>query len=200
MNLDDVLNYRNRCLICNQQMELKALDLAGVRLQRTNAGLMLETSLVGQAVHFNYDGTYKKMKHWNSLYVKPLNLLKECPTCLPEDLLARNNPIVYKSRSVGATTLARFKEKRCAYTFNLFGDSEGNFDSNLEWEDIKFFQEDKFYQMKTQFSDDSSEILMGSNAYGFDGLMRLSLPAIHIKNIGSAEEFIDKIKLFNLFS
>ena len=200
MNLEEVLNYRNHCLICGQKMELKVLDLAGVKLQQTDTGLMLETSLVSQAVHFNFDGTYQKMKHWNSLYVKPLNLLKECPTCIPEDLMGRNNPIVYKPRSVGMTTLARFKEKRCAYTFNLFGDSEGNFDSNLDWEDVKFFQEQKFYQMKTNFSDDTSEILMGTNEYGFDGLLRMSLPALHIKNIGSTEQFIDKIKLFNLFS
>lgn len=200
MNLDEVLNYRSRCLVCGRKMELKALDLAGVRLQRTNTGLMIETGLVGLAVHFKFDGTYEKMKHWNPLYVKPMNILKECPECLPEDLVGRNNPIVYKPRSAGFTTLARFKEKRCAYTFNLFGDSEGNFDSNLDWEDVKFFQDDKFYQLKTNFPDDNTEILSGSATDGFDGLLRMSLPAINIKNVGTTEQFIDKMKLFNLFS
>ncbi len=202
MNLKDVLNYRNRCLICYSQMELKTLDLAGVTIQRVNDGLLIETGLKGVAVHFKYDGTYEKMKRWNNLYAKPMSLLKECPNCIPPiDLDYKDRKVVLKSRSIGASTLGTLKDKRCAYTITLFGDSEGNFASNLLWEDIKYNDGDNFYHINTKFADKESHLFSGSfKNDSLDSMFRLTVPAVNAESIQTIDQLTHKFKIYTLFS
>lgn len=205
MNFEEVLNYRNHCLICGLKMETKALDLAGLTLNLVEDGLLVETGLKGVAVHFKYDGTYVKMQKWNELYVKPMSILKECPKCLPQiDFDRRGRTRVhYKSRGLGATTLMQLQDLRCAYTFSLFGDSQGNFGANLDWEDIKFHEDGIFYHIKTHWPDNSTELLSGSFNDKSDAIgdpFRMTLPAINTSGCHNKGQMISKLKLYNLFS
>jgi hypothetical protein len=184
-------------------METKALDLAGLTLNRVHDGLLIETGLKGIAVHFKFDGTYVKMKRWNDLYVKPMSILKECPDCLPQidiDRKHRTN-IQYKSRSLGATTLMQLQDLRCAYTMTLFGDSEGNFAANLDWEDIKFHDGGKFYHIKTHFPDNQTELLSGAfEDESIKDATRLSFPAVNTSGVHNTDQLLNKLKLYNVFS
>lgn len=202
MNFTEVLNYRNKCIICGMKMEIKALDLAGVTINRVNDGLLIETGLKGVAVQFKFDGTYVKMSRWNELYVKPMSILKECPNCLPDiDLDRRGRTRVHlKTRSVGATTLMQSQDLRCAYTFTLFGDSQNNFASNLDWEDIKFHDGKTYYHLKTHFPDDTTEYLTGSFEESASDILRQSLPAVNTSGVASTEQLVNKLKLYNTFS
>jgi hypothetical protein len=196
MNLKEVLNYRNRCLICYSKMELKAYDLAGISIHRTSEGLMIETGLKGIAVYFKYDGTYEKMKRWNNLYSKPMSLLKECPKCIPKF----TNEVTLKSRSVGATTLSNMKDLRCAYTFQMWGDSENNFDSKLDWEDIKYHDGEHFYHVNTKFNDNRTEIKSASFKDTIDSIFNLTTPAMKCGSVKTTDQLIHKIKTYMIFS
>lgn len=226
MNLQEVLNYRSHCLLCNRKLEIKSLDLAGVSLIRTNDGLHAE--LVSKdknySVYFKNDGTYERMKRWNNMYVKPLAVLRECPKCIPkvdlvEDVTVTGipkspPPILLKARSTGmttiskalsqylvATTLDSLKDLRCAYTFELFGDSQGNFESTLNWEDIRFCTKTDFYHIKTNFKEGKTWIKSGNfKKDTIETIVSMDVPAVNASNIVSKEKLVEKIRLYNLFS
>jgi hypothetical protein len=201
MNLKEVLNYRNRCLICYSKMKVSAYDLAGITIHRTSEGLMIETGLKGVAVYFKYDGTYEKMKRWNNLYSKPMSLLKECPKCIPNLSGLQRSDIVFKSRSVGATTsVSNVKDLRCAYTFQMWGDAEGNFDSKLDWEDIKYHDDDRFYHINTKFQDNRTEIKSADFQDTIDSVFKLNVPAMKCNSIKTTSQLIHKIKTYMIFS
>ena len=204
MNLKEVLNYRNRCLMCYSKMELKSYDLAGINIVKVQDGLLIETGLKGVAVKFKYDGTYEKLKRWNNLYVKPMTLFKECPKCIP-NIKVDSPKVVYKPRSVGATTLDQFtremKDLRCAYTMVLFGDAEGNFSSNLGWEEIKYNNGADFYYLKTWHDSNKSEIQIGNFfKTNLNNMMKLSVPAVKASSLQTTNDFISKLKMYTLFS
>lgn len=198
MNLKEVLNYRNRCLMCYSKMELKAYDLAGITIHRTGEGLMIETGLKGIAVYFKYDGTYEKMKRWNNLYSRPMSLLKECPKCVPNLRLGEH--ITLKSRSLGATSLSNMKDLRCAYTFQLWGDAENNFDSKFDWEDIKYHDGERFYHINTKFNDNRTEIKSADFKDTIDSIFSLNVPAMKCGSIRTTDQLIHKIKTYMIFS
>lgn len=223
MNLEEVLNYRTHCIICNRKLETKSLDLADVQIARVNEGLTVETGTKNKdySVFFKNDGTYEKMKKWNDMYVKPLSVLKECPNCVPKvnnntdwwpSALNRPPKIVHKARSVGmttitdamtrffATSISNLTELRCAYAFELYGDSEGNFDCYLKWEDIMYHDDKSFYHVKTSFQQDITKIKAGQFKDNLDSIINLDVPTFKTNNILSKEKLIEKIKLFNLFS
>ncbi len=209
--------------MCDRKLELKSLDLAGIRFDRTNEGLLAElfTKDKNYSVYFKNDGTYERMKKWNNMYVKPLNILRECPKCIPkvdivEDKVTFATPqpphILLKSRSVGATTttgsallmattINSLKDLRCAYTFELFGDAEGNFDSILNWEDIRFCTKTDFYHIKTNFKEGKTWIKSGNfKKDTLETIVSMNVPAVNATNILTTEKLLEKIKLYNLFS
>ncbi len=223
MNLQEVLTYRSQCLICDRKLETKSLDLAGISLTRTNEGLLAElfSKDKNYSVYFKNDGTYERMKRWNNVYVKPLAILRECPKCIPkidivEDKVTLSAPqpphILLKSRSVGATTttgaallmattLNSLKDLRCAYTFELFGDSEGNFESTLNWEDIRFCTKTDFYHIKTNFKEGKTWIKSGNfKKDTIETIVSMDVPAVKTTNITTKEKLVEKLKLYNLFS
>jgi len=212
-------------MICDRKLEMKSLDLAGVNITRTQEGLYVEVGSKDKdyAVYFKYDGSYERMKKWNSMYVRPLSILKECPKCIPkvdlvEDVVLTGIPkapstIILKARSVGMTTmhgvmsqflvdttLKSLKDKRCAYTFDLFGDAEGNFDCQLNWEDISFHTKREFHQIKTNFKEDTTSIKSGAFNGTLDDIIRMNVPAVKTNTIPTTDKLIEKIKLYNLFS
>lgn len=202
MNLQQVLNYHNNCIICQAEMEIKSPDLAGVRLTVTEDGLEVKTGHKDINVFFNYDGTYHKMKRWNALYAKPLQVLKECPSCVPEiEVDGKKVRIQYKPRSVGATTLLQSKDLHFAYTFSLFGDDDGYFDANLDWEDVKFYNKHNFYHINTKFSEKRTWLLHGVNEKdGEANVNSISFPAIFTTNVNDISQLLNKLKLYNVFS
>lgn len=202
MDLKEILSYRSKCLICQTDMEMKSLDLAGVRLFEAEDGLEVKTGHKDIAVLFNYSGVYHKMKKWNTLYAQPLSVLKECPICIPDiEIRGEKKKIRLKSRSLGATTLMHLRDLRCAYTFNIFGDSEGNYAVNLNWEDIKFNDGHNFYHINTKFEDNRTELLSGNfQNDSIDSMFRLGVPAVNTSKIQDREQLINKLKLYNLFS
>lgn len=200
MNLKEVLNYRNRCLICYSKMELRAYDLAGITIHKTAEGLMIETGLKGIAVYFKYDGTYEKMKRWNNLYSKPMSLMKECPRCVPNVHLYKDNKTLVVQTSP-KTTVDNIKDFRCAYTFHLWGDSENNFDTTMGWEDIKYNDGDRFYHINTKFDENRSGIISGSYLKdSIDTLFRTYVPPINSSNIRTSAQLVRKIKTYMIFS
>lgn len=199
MNLKEVLNYRNRCFICYSKMEMKAYDLAGITIHKTAEGLLIQTGLKGVAVNFKYDGTYEKMKRWNNLYARPMSLLKECPKCIPNISLHRDNNRLVVQR-YPETTPANSKDLRCAYTFHLWGDAENNYAIKMGWEEIKFNDGERFYHLNTRFDENQTGIISGSYTDPISSLFRMYVPPIKTSNIKNTDQLVSKVKTYMIFS
>ena len=201
MNLQQLINYRSKCLICHQEMALKSLDLAGVKLILTEEGLKVETGNVAMSAHFKFDGTYQKLKRWNKLYARPLCVLRECDICPASAVSFEDNSKKSKllKRQAG-TTLLQIEDLRCAYSFDIFGDDSGVFDAHLNWEDIKYHDGKNFYHINTNFITGQTELISGNFQESLDSLLRLMLPAIDISSVKNPKELINKLKIYTLFS
>lgn len=224
MNLQEALDYRSDCIICGRKMKTKSLDLAGITMTRTAEGLYVEGGTKDYSCYFKFDGTYERSKKWYPTYVRPLSILRECVKCIPKSIDKPFVPktitpgsmppgaIILKARSVGMTTmnaslnlmyssLANLKEKRCAYTFKLFGDAENNFTCELNWEDIQFCEHNNFTHFKTDFSINQTQIKSGNTKTDtLDSMMKLEVPSINASKLLTKDSLINKIKLYNLFS
>jgi hypothetical protein len=203
VNLKEALDYRNKCFICQTDMEIKSPDLAGVNMYVKENGLFVSAQHNEYSVHFKYDGTYKKMKKWNSLYAKPLLVLKECPICYP--FIKSNGKKVkvkYKSRTLGITTLSQLKDFSCTYSFELFGDDRGNFDTIMDSETIRFHDDINFYHLDTSFKDNVTTTFLSGplNATEIKELFQLTIPGVNLSKINDKESLINKLKLYNVFS
>lgn len=204
MNLEQALNYHKTCIICQKEMEIKSPDLVGVHLTSNEDGLEVKTGHKDIAVFFCYNGTYHKMKKWNPLYAKPLQVMVECPVCVPTiELEGTKVRVEYKSRGIGATTLAHSKDLHFAYQFSLFGDDDGSFKASLDWEDIKFFNKRNFYHINTKFESSYTFFLHGrqdANRLGGYDVDSMRLPSITTGGVSSIDQLLNKLKLYNVFS
>jgi len=216
MNLLNILSYRSNCMICNHKLEMKSLNLANVNITKTKEGLRIKVNNKDYACYFRYDGIYEKMKKWNITFVKPLSILNECPKCIPKidmikkmslTAIPKTSPtIILKAASPRMShifldsNLNSLKDKRCAYTFDLFGDTKGNFDCLLNCEDIRFHTKTNFYHIKTDFNKNITNIKSGSFKGTIDNIISMKVPQLNSTNILSTDKLIEKIKLYNLFS
>lgn len=221
MNLQEALDYRNNCIICDRLMEIKSLDLAGLTFTRTEEGLLVEGGTKDYVAAFKTGGTYKRSNKWWLAYLKPLSVLKECAHCLHDDFKngikagtkaitkagLPSRVVILKGRSVGASsalarsTLNSLRDLRCAYTFNIFGDAENNFTCEMKWEDIKFHDNSNFHHFITDFEKNESSIKGGNfMSDSIDSMIRINVPAMNTSKLVTKEAFINKIKLYNLFS
>jgi len=201
MTLKELLNYRNKCLICDTDMEMKSPDLAGVDMFVDAGGLKVVTGHKDISVYFKFDGTYEKMKKWNSLYAKPLFVMKECPICIPS-IKIDGRKIKIKSRSVGITrTFSDYlSDFRYCYTFEIFGHDNCTFDAKLNNEYIKVNDGEKYYHITTDFNEKISDIYCGKIDYTSNSTIDMKVPIINTSTINDKEQLMNKIKLYNTFS
>jgi hypothetical protein len=205
MNLKEAVNYHSKCIICQTDLNLESLDLAGVSIYSDTNGIKV---LAGDthSCYFKFDGTYEKMKRWNNIYAKPLYVNACCPICYPSiDVKGVRKKIRYKSRSFGLTTIAQAKDFMHAYQFEIYGEEDKTFNVYLKTEDIKFYDEQYFYHVSTNFEVNATYLMRGPipnefNLAEMHNTHIINLPAINTSKINNREQLINKIKLYNLFS
>jgi hypothetical protein len=116
MNLKDIIEYRDRCIICNHQMQIKHIPESSHNLScfvKDNGFRARSKSSKGVFYLFGFDGTLTKGKRdFGMGYKTPLHFIKECPYCKPmKSRIVKPQPIssgkniILKSRSAGMTTM-----------------------------------------------------------------------------------------------
>lgn len=191
MNLQEILNYRNNCIVCNRKMELSSINFT---LKETDDGVLVKSKSKNNHINFHYNGIYKYSEKANlkNIDTKPLYVLKECPHCIGK---GKNKRTLIKS------SLNNLKSFRCAYAFKIFYDVDGNFTCKLSWEDIKFYHSNEFYHCLTDFDKNESSIKSGNfQSDTIDSIIRINVPIVNTNKFLNKEVLINKIKLYNLFS
>jgi hypothetical protein len=211
MNLQEALDYRSKCVICQRDLVLKG-----------DGESIVTTSEVGVRVRagsdylFKYDGTYERGK----FFKKPSIIKKQCPVCISDVTPARK--ILVKGRSAGMTsmshaiakhfagidygtvktTLDDVKKQGYSYKFECIVDNIGRYEVKLLSEYIRYCTKKEFWHLNTNFKDDDSKTDLHHGRYenNLDSILSLHLPAVNTSNIKTKEQFVSKFKIYTLFS
>lgn len=191
MNLQEILNYRTDCLICQSSM-VNICDGSSSRLKETTEGLLIKS---GNTL-LKHDGTFTCTSElWRN--IQDLEVDRVCSQCKYE--------IVLKGRNVGATTMSQttlnnIKNKACGYRFIICLESDRTYKTYLDKEFYKYHDDINFYHVDTDFINNISHITYGKfkNKIGEHG--KLTLPKIDLSHINDILKFVDKIRTYILFS
>jgi len=209
MNLQEALDYRSKCIICQRDLVLKGSNESIVTL--STEGLRVRE---GSNYLFKYDGTYDRGK----FYKKPALIKVQCPVCISDVMPAK--AIKIKGRSAGMTTMSAaiskffeedymgarttlddLKKQGYCYKFECAVDNAGKYEVKLLSEYIRYCNKEEFWHLNTNFNDDSkTDLHHGRYENTLNGMLTLHLPAVNTSNIKTKEQFISKFKLYTLFS
>jgi hypothetical protein len=207
MILKELLAYRTHCLVHKEEMHPYMPSDRKERVGLNERGLSLYShspwDIYGTPSYtgltFHWDGTYNR----NSACPKwvtdnTLVIYMICDKC-------KEQPI-YKSRSLGMTTLMDVTTTQHYYTFILLGDGEGNYDGNLDSEKIKYVNNEKFYHVDADLRTHEAQLRVGSSKGSvkledmLNGYRNFHAPHIDMRKVTDLDKLIDKIKIYNLFS
>jgi hypothetical protein len=214
MNLQEALDYRNKCIICQREMNLKIYGVADhLKISKDDNGIKIGTTHKnGVSYLFKYDGTYE----CKGFYSKPFLIKKSCPVCT--SIINNDKAILYKGRTAGLTTMSakdmsnfhskftainNVKKQSCFYSFNLSHNPSGTYEVSLVFDNIRYSNKEEFWHLNTDFTrneNERSKLHHAKFADTIDQILNLKLPAVNTINIKTKEQFISKFKLYTLFS
>lgn len=216
MKLQDILSYRDRCIHCDRALVMRIAKYPKLSINASDTGLKIRSGHKdGVYLNFKFDGLYERNKRDYVIHNGPVFIEKRCNFHPLRALISYKTvpaPIILKSRSVGATTMASaisshfgsnldsLKDITCTHEFSLFGDSQGNYDVNLTSEFIYLNDGNEFWHVNTWFDTNKTQIYHGTFEQSIDDIMILKIPAIKLGNVKNKDQLIEKLKLYTLFS
>lgn len=201
MNLQEILNYRSCCLICNRPLKFKIKKYPKLSVGQTEEGLKIQSANKnGVFLFLKYDGTYERNKRNYKIYSNPLFIEKICTHHMrgePHTIMT-----TYRGGSTNAvdTSLGNLRETAYSYMFTILGDSEKNYDAHLHQEVTHYSDYEAFWHVNTRFYDKTSTVYHAEWGKKLSEVMYLKLPAINLKSVQNVDQLISKIKLYTLFS
>lgn len=202
MNLQEILSYRDKCIICDRPLVMKVSRYPKLSIDVTDDGLKIKSAHPnGVYLFFKYDGTFDIGKRNYKVYNGPIHIIKRC-MFHPQ----KSGPVtILKSRSLGlstgtGTTMDNLKDLTCQYEFFLFGDAEGNYSGDLHTEWLYYHDEESFWQVNTWFGSDKTHIYSAKFLDRFSDMLQLKVPATNMRGVQTIQQLIGKIKMYTLFS
>lgn len=212
MSIREVINYRKKCIIhglplvplltsahCRPQFNINSFDLVvpnrfGYRNRKFVKGDVC-------AVRLSQNGTYIQTQdcpaYVSTFLREPVRIYMICSKCaevaIPESPL---KPI----------SIDDLLEVQSYFTFAFWLGKNSTYQVELESEVVKYNVNDKFYHMRANFLTGRTVCEMGSCALfsKFDDILRskvkIDIPQIKSDKIDNLSEYLDKMKLYLLFS
>ena len=210
--MNKLLNYRNNCIICQKEMVLKYDGDHKLKITASENGLKITGAKSGIRYLFKPDGTYTIGKVWNSIYSKPIKIIKECPDCSSKVIVGRIDRLKKRGSglssltkaivsSLGIATIDNVKENYYSYSF-VIDYGLGVYSTKLMSEDIRHCNAEEFWHLSSDFRRDEDQITSlyhGKFNGRLDSVLSLSLPAVNTASISSAEQFVEKFRLYTVF-
>lgn len=211
MNLQEILDYRHQCALCQKEMVYKIQDQKITVTIVENGVLLKSKNKKGIRQLYRLDGTYEG----NPYCLRNIIIHKECPIH-PASGAFPNSTIRLKPRSVGAatmaaallnyfngTTLDNLKTQACFYSFEIGCNINGTYTCSLLAESIRYYDKEEFWSLYTDFAsttEDKCSLNHGKFYAKISDMLSLHIPPVNTSNIKSPEQFIKKFKLYTLFS
>lgn len=203
MNLQEVLNYRNSCIICGRKMILRSQDLLRLDITVSENGLVIKTGHKNIGIHFKNDGTYQKNTKFSKLLIDPFILVKECPTCRKGK--SGSSTYFFKSRSAGFSSVAKstldsLKDSVNYYTIDICGNDDGTFTCHIDEECIKYHDGEAFWHAAAKHQEDETKLTHGFYQDKFGDVFTMKLPLWNTSKLRDINHFLDRYKTFIIFS
>lgn len=199
MDLQHLLNYREKCIICQSDLVLNFKGDFSLKIKNTEKGLRVYSNYSGGINYlFKKDGTYSRSRKFYRFYNKPLTIHKSCVNCY---LLDKSNPPLDEQEG---TTLFNTKQNRYSYAIIIDCDLKSKqYVAKLLSEKIKFANDEEFMHLDTNYTrpyNDMTNLCRGKFSDTIGSIMTLNLPAIDISNISNLDQYIAKYNIYTLFS
>lgn len=207
MNLKEIISYRDVCIHCNRPMVMRIKDYPKLTISVVEDGLKIKSRHKdGVYLHFGFDGKYVRNKREYKIYQQPIIITKRCNWHPlkgyggdPSPTITFKGTMASTLQEYFGTTLNSVKDTTCQYSFQLFG-NKGIYEVNLTSEFVYWHDDIEFWHTDTYFGTNKTQVYHASYEQKLDEMMRLELPAMNLKNIKDEEQFIQKLKLYALFS
>lgn len=200
-NLKELLSYRKKCLIHGKP--LRPVLPSGLKFHLSKGQLSLSI-LRGQKkdsvlcnLTFNADGTYSCTKDCFKYIDNSVYFYMVCDDC----------QLVSIEENRALTSLGNIRDVQYFYTFNLTANPKSDkYDSELGKEEIKYCTDNKFYHTVVNLKDKSAVCEMGRCAGPdtlheiWESLLVVKVPQLNMEKIKKLEQYLDKMKLYAVFS
>lgn len=188
-------------------MELEVVGNTNLHIDAHDGGLRINSGHnKGILMLFGFDGKYQRNKKNYNIYKHPVRVTKYCKQCKNNSFQSPKQ-LTFKSRSVGTTILNNFTTlnnmeiKVCSYTFMIFGDSEGNYDGNMLWEEVRYHDEKSFWHVDNSYTTHTSVLTHSSFEASLSDVMILNIPAlVNLNSIENIDQFLSKYKMYMMMS
>jgi hypothetical protein len=188
MNLQDILNYRSACIHCGRPLTMRVARYPKLLIEHNNSGLVIKSPNQGGVfLNFNFDGAYERSKRNYEIHKNPVYIKKYC----------KYHPLFNKYKGV---TLDGIKDTTCHYAFSVLGNKLKSYVANMEYEGIAWCNDDEFWHMNSFYSKNESHIYHGLYSQTIGQVLHLKLPIINLSGTKTEEQYLNKMKLYALFS
>lgn len=212
MNLQQIISYRETCLICQNKLiyHIISSDVGfGLRFVQEEYGLRgfyveynLEKSNLEKfsyqtvdAIKLNIDGTFQVNELINISDLIPnfnLYMLKHCSICMDKNCFEKinQNSNVYNIRNT-----------EYGYFFNIKFDKQNSFECSLGTEIIKYNNIKNIYYLANHHDLGSSFMLTLDSKYSMsEAFYRTLASTVNLNNIKNIEQYLNKFKTLVSFS
>ena len=188
MNLQDILNYRETCVHCGRQLIMHIDDYPKLFIEQEKDKLSIKSNKPnGVFLNFNFDGTYERNKRTYEIHKRELYIRKYCHFHMP-----------HLKEFIG-TSIDDIKDISCGYNFTLQS-SNGTYTANMDYEGIAWHNDVEFWALDTFHAEDASHIYHGLYAKTIADALHLHLPVMNLSAVKTEEQFLNKMRLYALFS
>lgn len=189
MNLKDILEYRENCVHCDRPLVMHIDGYPKLSIEKTDKGLSIKSDKPnGVFLNFNYDGSYERNKRTYEIHKRVIYVRKYCHFHMP-----------HLKEFVG-TSINDIKEKSCCVYFTVQGSADGTYTANMEYEGICWHDDVEFWALDTFYWDDVTHIYRGEYLKKISDMLHLKLPIMNLSNVKTQEQWLNKLKLYALFS
>ena len=188
MSLQEILNYRNECVHCARPLVMHIDGYPKLFIEQHDDKLSIKSNKTnGVFLDYHFDGKYERNKRTYEIHKEPVYIRKYCHFHMP------------RLKEYKGTSINDIKEISCGYNFSLYG-HDGSYEADMEYECICWHDDVEFWALDTFHSEDATEIYHGLYSKKISDMMRLELPIMNLVNVKTQEQWLNKLKLYTLFS
>lgn len=189
MNLKEILNYRTNCLICGELLTLdfnRSIRKRKLYINVTDLGIEIKSGhKEGVYLLLGFDGKYKTNSRKYKIYSEDLLLRKYCSN---------------HSDITAILSIDSMDKMACGYSFFVHPMNNGNYGIYLHSETVHYRDKKDFWHVDVSYPRQVSIIAHARFSQKIDKVKYLNVPIINLSNVKNKEQFLDKIKLYTLFS
>jgi hypothetical protein len=207
MDLQQVLHYRDNCVICQKELTYFIPDYPQLDFSVDDKRFYLSHK-DKPALSVNFDneimvevGYRNKYKH-HEIFKDPLRIIKGCKNCQSEYVFRRDawETPLNRIHNTYHTSLNNIKAKECSYTFSICQASKKYF-ANLQFEVIRFHDDKQFYHIDSSHQGNVSALHHASFDAKLEDIFYLNLSSVvNLSNIKDLDSYIKKCRTIMLFS